>query len=171
MCELRFKSEFSSVIAWFTTLTHFYSIEKIKNMTFSQNLSFCTFQFPQDWPSHIYCLAVFPRQVRIPVNWLQTENMEKAYHPNCQCKSPPSGSTRDPAIWVSYNGICPKNYPVGLYKHAQNILIADLVDPGLINWLQEDFNSSLFSYLSDLEYIVYHEFNTFLHYPIVYVQF
>ena len=41
----------------------------------------------------------------------------------------------------------------------------------LIQWIQEDFNLGLFSYLSDLEYMVYEEFNTFLHYPIVMFYF
>ena len=138
---------------------------------FTQNISLCTFQFPQDWPSHIHCLAVFPRQVPIPVDWLELKNLEKSYHPSCQCILPPSGSTRDPAVWCFYNGICPHHYPYGLHRFAQNILVADLYDMHLIQWLQEDFNLGLFSYLSDLEYMIYEEFNMFLHYPIVMFYF
>ena len=138
---------------------------------FTQNISFCTFQFPQDWPSHIHCLAVFPRQVPIPIDWLQIENFEHCYHPLCKCELPPSGSTVDPAIWSFYHGICPHNYPIGLYKFAQNILVADLEDIDLLRWLQDDSNLGLFSYLSDLEYFVYEEFHTFLHNPIVMYKF
>ena len=109
----------------------------------------------------------------IPVDWLQTKNIENAYHPSCQitCKSPPSGSTRDIAVWTYYHGICTKNYPYGLYQFAQNILVADLEDPELLQWLQQDSNLGLFSYLSDLEYLVYEEFHMFLWYPIVMFHF
>ena len=135
-------------------------------------MSFVSFQFPQDWPSHVYSLAVFPRQVPIPSEWLETRNIENAYHPCCNISCvPPSGSARDPAVWTFYNGICPKRYPYGLYHYAQNILIADLEDPELLHWLQEDFNLALFSYLSDLEYLVYDEFHSFLHFPILMFQF
>ena len=47
----------------------------------------------------------------------------------------------------------------------------DLDDIELLNWLQKDSNLGLFSYLSDLEYMVWNEFNTFLHYPIVIFNF
>ena len=105
------------------------------------------------------------------MEWLELKNVENAYHPSCHCILPPSGSTRDPAVWCFYNGICPHHYPFGLYRFAQNILVADLHDIPLLKWLQEDFNLGLFSYLSDLEYMVYEEFHSFLHYPIVMFQF
>ena len=138
---------------------------------FTQNISLYIFQFPQEWPSHIHCLAVFPRQVPIPVEWLELKNVENSYHPSCQCILPPSGSTRDPAVWCFYNGICPHHYPYDLYRFAQNILVADLYDIYLLQWLQEDFNLGLFSYLLDLEYMVYEEFHPILHYPIVMFHF
>ena len=118
-------------------------------------------------------MAVFPCQVPIPVDWLESKNIENSYHPSCLCTSPPSGSSRDPAIWTFYNGICPKNYPFGLFRYAQNILIVDLEDPILLNWLQEQeiTNLGLFSYLSDLEYLVYEEFHSYLHHPIVMFHF
>ena len=155
------------------TLVHIYN-KFTKNLNFGifQNISlFVYFQFSQDWPSHIFSFAVFPRQVPIPVDWLQTENIEKSYHPICQCASPPSGSSRDPAIWAFYNGICPKNYPIGLYKFAQNILVVDQDDPSLLQWLQKDSTLGLLAYLSDLKYMIYNEFHTFLHYPIVMYKF
>ena len=105
------------------------------------------------------------------MDWLETKNIEKCYHPYCQCESPPSGSSRDLAVWTFYHGICPKNYPYGLYRFAQNILVADLDDPGLVQWLQKDTNLGLFSYLSHLQYLVYDEFHMFLHYPIVMFNF
>ena len=138
---------------------------------FTQNILLCIFQFPLNWPSHIHCLAVFPRQVPIPVEWLESKNIEFSYHPSCHCEVPPPGSTIDPAVWSFYHGVCPKNYPYGLYRFAQNILVADLDDIELLNWLQKDSNLGLFSYLSDLEYLVWNEFNTFLHYPIVIFNF
>ena len=49
---------------------------------FTQNISLYIFQFPQDWPSHIHCLAVFPRQVPIPVDWHELKNVEKSYYPS-----------------------------------------------------------------------------------------
>ena len=152
-------------------LTHICNI--LLNFDISQNISLFIFQFPQHWPSHIFSMAIFPRQVPIPVDWLQTKDIENAYHPSCQitCKSPPPGSTRDPAVWAYYHGVCPKSYPYGLYQFAQNIVIADLEDPELLHWLQEDCNLGLFSYLSDLEYLVYEEFHTFLWYPIVMFHF
>ena len=107
----------------------------------------------------------------IPVEWLQTKNIEKSYHPLCLCASPPSGSSRDPAIWTFYNGFCPHNYPYGLYRFAQNILVVDQDDPILLNWLQENSTLGLLAYLSDLEYMVFNEFNTFLYYPIVMFNF
>ena len=105
------------------------------------------------------------------MEWLELKNIENCYHPSCQCILPPSGSTRDPAVWCFYNGICPHHYPYGLYRFAQNILVADLHDIYLLKWLQEDFNLGLFSYLSDLEYMVYEEFHSFLHFPIVMFHF
>ena len=50
-------------------------------------------------------------------------------------------------------------------------MIADIENPELLTWLQEDSNLALFSYLSDLEYHVYDEFHTFLHFPILMFQF
>ena len=142
-------------------------------MAFLQYFTLCIFQFPQDWPSHIFSLAVFPCQVPIPMNWLELKNIENSYHPLCQCVLPPSGSSRDPAVWTFYNGICPRNYPFGLYRFAQNILIVDLDDPILLNWLQEQeiSNLGLYSYLSDLEYLIYDEFHKILHFPIVMFNF
>ena len=147
--------------------------EKTEFWHFSKYLTFVYFQFPKNWPSHIFSLAVFPCQVPIPVNWLESKNIENSYHPTCHYVSPPSGSSRDPAVWTFYHGLCPKNYPIGLYKFAQNILIVDLDDPVLLSWLQEQeiSNLGLFSYLSDLEYLVYEEFHSFLHYPIVMFNF
>ena len=109
----------------------------------------------------------------IPVEWLQTKNIRNAYHPSCDitCKSPPPGSARDPVVWAYYQGVCTKNYPYGLHFSAQNILVADLDDPDLLVWLQKDSNLPLFSYLSDLEYLVYDEFHMFLWYPIVMFHF
>ena len=49
--------------------------------------------------------------------------------------------------------------------------MADLDDPDLLVWLQKDSNLPLFSYLSDLEYLVYDECHTFLWYPIVMFHF
>ena len=148
------------------------------NTHLQENLNFwhftlCIFQFPQDWPSHIFALAVFPQQVPIPVEWLQAKNIEEAYHPLChvKCEYPPPGSARDPAVWTYYHGICPKNYPYGLYHSAQYILVADLDDLELLQWLHNDSNLALFSFLSDLEYLVYDEFHTFLHFPIVMFHF
>ena len=59
-----------------------------------------------------------------------------------------------------YLGICPYNYPYGLYKYAQNILIVDLDDKYLMNWLQDTHKFEIMSYLTDLEYFVYDEFSS-----------
>ena len=115
----------------------------------------------------MYSLAVFPRQVPIPTDWLDTKNITDAFHHcNCDC-TPPSGSTRDPVMTTWFHGICPYRYPYGLYNSTQNILLADLEDPELLHCLQSESYLGLFSFLSDLEWYVYNEFNTFLKYPIV----
>ena len=120
----------------------------------------------------MYSLAVFPRQVPIPTDWLDTKNITDAFHPHCNCHCiPPSGSTRDPVMTTWFHGICPYRYPYGLYNSTQNILLADLEDPKLLHWLQNDSHLGLFSFLSDLEWYVYNEFNTFLKYPIVMFYF
>ena len=99
-------------------------------------MPFLSFQFPSGWPSHIHCLSVFPRQVPIPKEWLEEKNLDSAYHPVCNCHSYSSGFLQDPAVSTWYLGICPYKYPYGLYKYAQNILILDLDDKILINWLK-----------------------------------
>ena len=119
----------------------------------------------------MYSLAVFPRQVPIPTDWLDTKNITDAFHHcNCYC-TPPSGSTRDPIMTTWFHGICPFRYPYGLYNSTQNILLADLEDPELLHCLQSESYLGLFSFLSDLEWFVYNEFNTFLKYPIVMFYF
>ena len=70
-----------------------------------------------------------------------------------------------------FHGICPYRYPYGLYNSTQNILLADLEDPELLHCLQSESYLGLFSFLSDLEWYVYNEFNTFLKYPIVMFYF
>ena len=119
----------------------------------------------------MYSLAVFPRQVPIPTDWLDTKNITDAFH-HCDCYcTPPSGSTRDPVMTTWFHGICPYRYPYGLYNSTQNILLADLEDPELLHCLQSESYLGLFSFLSDLEWYVYNEFNTFLKYPIVMFYF
>ena len=118
-------------------------------------MSFCTFQFPPDWPSHIHCLSVFQRKIPIPTDWLEQKNLQNAYHPICNCNSYSS-------LFFQDLGICPYKYPYGLYKYTQNILIVDLDDKYLINWLQDTLKFEIMSYLTDLEYFVYDEFNSFL---------
>ena len=130
-----------------------------------------SFQFPHGWPSYIHCLAVFPRQIPIPINWLETKNIDSAYHPVCNCHSYTECLLQDPVISAWYIGICPYKDPYGLYKYAQNLLIVDLDDILLTDWLQESRNLELMSFLSDLEYFVYDEFHSFLSYPITIVHF
>ena len=119
----------------------------------------------------MFALAVFPRQVPIPIDWLETKNITNAFHPCCNCYIPPPGSARDPVIQLWYHGICPSKYPYGLYNSTQNILLADLEDPELLHWLQNDSHLGLFSFLSDLEWYIYNEFNNYLWYPIVIFYF
>ena len=119
----------------------------------------------------MYTLAVFPRQIPIPTDWLDTKNISDAFHPICNCYEPPSGSARDPVITTWYHGICPYKYPYGIFHNTQNILLADLEDPELLHWLQDESNLGLFSFLSDLEWYVCNEFNNFLKYPIVMFYF
>ena len=114
---------------------------------------------------------MFPRASPIPIDLLQTINFEKSYHPTCHCPTPPPGSSRDPAYWSFYHGICPHNYPTGLYKFSKNILVVDQDDPSLLHWLQLDSTLPIFSYLSELEQLVYEEFHSFLHFPIVMCKF
>ena len=133
-----------------------------------------TFQFPPNWPSHIYCLSVFPRQIPIPSDWLEQKHLEQAYHPVCNCLSYSGGQFQDPAASAWYLGVCPHRYPYGLYKFAQNILIVDLDDEYLIDWLQDThsvYKFQIFSYLTDLEYYIYDEFSSLIHYPITMFQF
>ena len=134
-------------------------------------MSFCTFQFPPGWPSHIYCLSVFPRKIPIPTDWLEQKNLKNAYHPVCNCNSYSNEFFQDPAVSAWYLGICPYKYPYGLYKYAQNILIVNLDDKYLLNWLQDTHKFEIMSYLTDLEYFVYDEFNSFLQYLITMFQF
>ena len=134
-------------------------------------MSFCTFQFPPGWPSHVYCLSVFPRKIPIPSDWLEQKNLQNAYHPVCNCNSYTNGFLQDPAVSAWYLGIRPHKYPYGLYKYAQNILIVDLDDKFLLNWLQNVHRFEIMSYLTDLEYFIYDEFNSFLQYPITMFQF
>ena len=47
----------------------------------------------------------------------------------------------------------------------------DQDDPSLLQWLQQDSTLGILAYLSDLEYMVYDEFHSFLHYPIVMFNF
>ena len=61
---------------------------------FSQYCTFVYFQFSDNWPSHIFSFTVFHRRVPIPIDWLQTRNIEKSYHPHCSCPLPPSGSSQ-----------------------------------------------------------------------------
>ena len=85
-------------------------------------MSFCTFQFPPGWPSHIFCLSVLTN-----------------IHMDCT-------------------------------NMLKNILIVDLDDKYLLNWLQDTHKFEIMSYLTVLEYFVYDEFNSFLQYPITLFQ-
>ena len=67
--------------------------------------------------------------------------------------------------------MCPYKYPYGLYKYAQKILIVDLDDKYLLNWLQDTHKFEIMSYLTNLEYFVYDEFNSFLQHLITMFQF
>ena len=134
-------------------------------------MPFLSFQFPHGWPSYIHCLSVFPCQAPIPKDWLEQRNIDTVYHPVCNCHSYSSGFLQDPAVSTWYLGICPFKHPYGLYKYAQNILILDLDDQVLINWLQNCENLEVTSFLSNLEYFLYNEFHTFLSYPITMFQF
>ena len=130
-----------------------------------------SFQFPHNWPSYIHCFAVFPRQIPIPINWLETKNIDSAYHPLCNCHLYTDCLLQDPVISAWYIGICPYKYPYSLYKYVQNMLIVDSDDILLTDWLQESRNLELISFLSDLEYFVHDEFHSFLSYPMTIFYF
>ena len=130
-----------------------------------------SFQFPPGWPNYIHCLAVFPRQIPIPTNWLETKNIDSSYDPLCNCHMYTDCLLQDPVISAWYISVCPYRYPYGLYKYAQNLLIVDLDDILLTDWLQESRNLELMPFLSDREYFVYDEFHSFLSYPITIFHF
>ena len=105
------KVSISSAFTWLYNV-HTLLQEILTFWHFTQNISFCIFQFPQDWPSHIHCLAVFPHQVPIPVEWLELKNIENSYHPSCQCELPSPWIHQRPSCLVFLPWNMSKTLPI-----------------------------------------------------------